>query len=104
MPPSNLRQVFVAERRSDDRAAGPADAAAASVMGHLAAQWTTYDVHLHQVKTQIVVDAMPAWRQHMLQHESSTDAGPSGSAIVAMPQDDDVVYISDDEDVEVVLD
>ena len=36
--------------------------------------------------------------------ESGTDAGPSGSAIVAMPQDDDVVYISDDEDVEIVLD
>ena len=104
MPPSKLRQVFVAERRSDDRAAGPSDAAAARVMGHSAAQWTTYDVHLHNRETQIAVDAMPTWRQHMLQHESITNAGPSGSAIVAMSQDDDVVYISDDEDVEIVLD
>lgn len=106
MPPSKLRHVFVAERRSDDRAAGPSDAAAARVMGHSVAQWDkSYDVQLHNRQSQTAVNAMPAWRQHMLQHEADTDAGPSGSAVTAMPQQDDVVYISDDDDeVEIVLD
>lgn len=101
MPPSKLRHVFVAERRSDDRAAGPSDAAAGRIMGHSAEQWSKwYDVHLHNRECQSAVDAMPAWRQHMLQHEA---AGPSASASAAMPQNDDVLYISSDDDEELVI-
>ena len=104
MPPSKLRHVFVGERRSDDRAAGPSDAAAARVMGHSAAQWHWYDVHQHNRESQNAVDAMPVWRQQMLQHKAGSGVGPAGSAIAAMLEDDDdVVYISDDE-VEIVLD
>lgn len=101
MPPSKLRHVFVAERRSSDRAAGPSDAAAARVMGHSAEQWSKwYDVHLHNRESQNAVDAMSTWRQHMLRRKASTAAGPSA----AMPQCDYVVYISDDDEMEIVLD
>ena len=97
MPPSKLRQVFVGERRSNARVAGPTDAGAARVMGHSPDQWTKwYDVHFHNRETQNAVDAMSAWRQELMQHDP-TQPGTSASHAAAMSapssdaEQDDVV-------------
>ena len=105
MPPSKLRHVFVAERRSNDRAAGPTDAAAARVMGHSADQWSkSYDVHMHNRESQNAVDAMAVWRQQMLKHDANITAVTSTSKPAAMPHDKVFVNICDDDDFEIVLD
>lgn len=102
MPPSKLRHIFVGERRSDDAAPGPSDAAAARVMGHSEIQWSMwYDVHRHKRQCQHGVDAMAVWRQHLLQ------AATSRSAASELPIDVDVsadeVSDVDDEDIIILL-
>lgn len=105
MPPSKLRHVFVAERRSNDRAAGPSDAAAARVMGHSAKQWSkSYDVHMHSRESQTAIDAMSIWRKEMLHRAAASAARPSTSKLAAMPHADVIDISSDDDGIEIVLD
>jgi len=67
LSPSQCRQVFVAERRSEARVAGPNDRGAAMVMGHSVQQWDKwYDLDFHARQAQQAVDAMSTWRQTLL--------------------------------------
>ena len=68
LPPSMCRQVFVEERRSDARVAGPSDEGASLIMGHKVSQWDAwYDTHFHSRLGQKAVDHMISWRQALLQ-------------------------------------
>jgi hypothetical protein len=67
MPPSQCRQVFVDERRSDSRVEGPSDAGAAHIMGHSVTQWDKwYDQQFYIRQGQNAVNAMDKWRQNLL--------------------------------------
>lgn len=62
--PQKLRHIFVDERRSRHPAAGPADDAAAFVMGHSTKAWTNaYDLSIRRRSAQEAVDNMAAWRE-----------------------------------------
>ena len=68
MPPSNLRHIFVAERRSDDRVQGPSDRGAAMAMGNSQEAWNRYyevERHFHPKDCQSAVDAMNIWRHEL---------------------------------------
>ena len=66
IPPSQLRHIFVDERRSRQRVEGPDDAAAAQVMGNSTqASSKIYDLHFDVREAQAAVDAMQTWRQHL---------------------------------------
>ena len=117
MPPSQCRQVFVAERRSEDRVAGPNERGAAMVMGHSVHQWNKwYDLAFHARHAQQAVDAMSSWRQALLSppaqpqqvqptaepqpparrrlmKASSLIANLSPSHILPMQSDDDEIYV-----------
>ena len=83
MPPSKCRQVFVAERRSDQRVTGPNERGAALVMGHSVKQWDDwYDLKFHARQAQDAVDAMSSWRQALL----SPPAQPQQVQPAAQPQ------------------
>ena len=78
MPPSQCRQVFVAERRSEARVAGPNDRGAAMVMGHSVQQWDKwYDLDFHARQAQQAVDAMSTWRQTLLAQAAQHSPNPS---------------------------
>ena len=67
-PPSRMRHIFVDERRSLDPAPGPSNAGAATVMGNSVQEWNrSYDLGMRSRETQAAVDAMPAWREAMLE-------------------------------------
>ena len=67
MPPSQCRQVFVGERRSDDAVEGPSDIGAAHIMGHSVSQWDKwYDLQFHLRQGQSAVNAMDKWRSNLL--------------------------------------
>lgn len=71
MPPSQCRQVFVDERRSDNRAEGPSDQGAAHIMGHSVSQWDKwYDTQFYLRQGQSAVNAMDEWRQNVLRDSS----------------------------------
>ena len=90
-PPTQLRHIFVDERRGRDRVEGPDDVAAAQVMGTSKAQWDkSYDLLYGRREAQAAVDAMAAWRSQLLAGRSrvppaaaavlqAITAGPSGS-------------------------
>lgn len=69
--PSNLRHVFVDERRGgigeDPPEEGPSDWGAARAMGNSEARWdTSYDRHRHARELQAAVGAMDTWRERLL--------------------------------------
>ena len=65
--PSQCRQIFVTERRSDVKVSGPNERGAAMVMGHSVAQWDKwYDLTFHARQAQEAVNAMTSWRVAML--------------------------------------
>ena len=67
-PPSRIRHIFVDERRSLDAAPGPSNVGAATVMGNSVGQWDrSYDLGMRSRETQAAVDAMPQWREAMLE-------------------------------------
>ena len=88
MPPSMCRQVFVEERRSDDRVAGPSDQGASLIMGHSVSQWDAwYDTHFHSRLGQNAVNQMLSWRETLLLQGANSQplhaeaaAGPSMTA------------------------
>ncbi len=70
-----LRHIFVAERRSETRAPGPADASSAMIMANTTRQWdSSYDLNFRRREAQMGVDAMNVWRHHLLQRSG---AGPA---------------------------
>lgn len=89
MPPSMCRQVFVEERRSDARVAGPSDEGASLIMGHKVSQWDAwYDTHYHSRLGQKAVDDMIPWREALLQDaaaepEATLDSGMQANSEVA---------------------
>ena len=104
MAPSKLRQVFVGERRSNDKVLGPSDAGAARVMGHSPEQWTKwYDVHFHDRETQNAVDAMATWRQQLLQLSAQPSTQPSTSAVHAAAMQRAAIDSDDDDSLVIVL-
>jgi hypothetical protein len=71
-PPQLCRSIFVAERRRADRAPGPADDAAAAVLGHSLRQWdNTYDREFKGRQAAAVPQAMKAWREQLLQRSAA---------------------------------
>ena len=67
-PPHRLRHIFVAERRSHDRADGPEDHQAAMAMGNTEAAWDSFYDRMYQSREmQAGVDAMAVWRASMLE-------------------------------------
>lgn len=75
MPPSMCRQVFVEERRSDGRVAGPSDQGASMIMGHSVTQWDAwYDTHFHSRLGQKAVNEMVSWREALLQDADAQTA------------------------------
>jgi hypothetical protein len=74
-PPQLCRSIFVDERRGSDRAPGPADEAAAMVLGHSLRQWdTTYDRRFASRQVAAVPSAMQEWRAHLLQQAAARAA------------------------------
>ena len=83
LSPSLCRQVFVLERRSEERVAGPSDRGAAMVMGHSVKQWDKwYDLNFHARQAQQAVNAMTTWRQALL----SPAAQPQQAPVLQQPQ------------------
>ena len=79
-PPSRIRHIFVDERRSLDAAPGPSNVGAATVMGNSVGQWDrSYDLGMRSRETQAAVDAMPQWREAMLERSR----GPVLQALAA---------------------
>lgn len=67
-----LRHIFVDERRSLNRTAGPSDAEAAMVMGNSTRAWDRYyDMRFQRRGAEAAVNAMPGWRQNMLAGQGS---------------------------------
>lgn len=84
MPPKQCRQIFVAERRSEDRVAGPAERGAAMVMGHSVEQWDKwYDTSFHARHAQQAVDAMAPWRQALLSQPAQPQPLPAQPQLVS---------------------
>jgi hypothetical protein len=80
-----LRHIFVEERTGPNRAPGPADAAAAMVMGNSPAVWPHhYSVHFSAHQAQAAVSDMAQWRRAMLQRAAErADGGGAAAAAVA---------------------
>ena len=73
-----LRHIYVAERRSLDRADGPEDHQAAMAMGNSEAAWdASYDRMYQRREMQAGVNAMSVWRATMLEkaHAQARQAG-----------------------------
>lgn len=92
--PCRLRHIFVEERRSLDRAAGPADADAAMVMGNSTRAWDRYyDLQFQQRGAAAAVSAMTPWRNDMLGGQQSGAlvlGGQQSGAIVPIGMELDV--------------
>ena len=74
--PQLLRHIFVSERESCDRAAGPDNAGAALIMGNSESQWRrSYDLSHTRRETQQAVAAMGSWRAAMLGRAEPDEAG-----------------------------
>ena len=91
--PSMCRQVFVHERRSEERVDGPKDRGAAMVMGHSLAQWSKwYDLDFHAREAQEAVNDMACWREELLSLATAAtttaklSAPPLGPATQAQQQ------------------
>ena len=93
MPPSQCRQVFVGERRSDDAVEGPSDVGAAHIMGHSVSQWDKwYDTQFHLRQGQNAVNAMDKWRRNLLaQDEGANHTEPAAAA----QQEEDASVLTD---------
>ena len=77
-----LRHIFVDERRSLNRAQGPADAEAAMVMGNSTRAWVrSYDLRFQRRGAENAVNAMPAWQQDMLASSQSLPSPVDAEAI-----------------------
>jgi len=73
--PQLLRHIFVSERESLDRAAGPENAGAALIMGNSETQWRgSYDLSHTRRETQQAVADMASWRRAMLGKPTADDS------------------------------
>ena len=94
LAPSLLRHVFVDERKSKARVAGPEDKGAAHVMGNSERQWEeSYDLKFDTREAQAAVDAMDTWRCGVL-----AAVGPSKQLPCLEEEDEPLSSSDDDED------
>lgn len=83
--PQMFRSIFVEERRSQNRAAGPEDEHAAFLMGHNVSRWTpSYDKARKAKQASHALTGMQTWRQQMLeQHQQKTAAAAAPTPLPA---------------------
>lgn len=87
-----LRDIFIAERRGNDRVQGPKDHQAAIVMGNSERAWTDfYDRHYQKRECKAGIQAMSAWRSSILTNCCSQPAAVQQAASV---EDNDLLDVS----------
>lgn len=88
--PHFVRHLFISERLSDNKVAGPSDAGAASVMGNSPKTWKAY-YHRKQANRQAQesVNDMAAWRRNLTKSKRAKHAAAPRTYIELTESDDD---------------